>query len=129
MTKSLNKEDWKEGWEHSVHISIDEVRKLSSNEIIEKIKQLNNPNSPVWAALWSVLGERKERDIGLQLIEVLKEYTVPADFIKRAHCSMAIFKIFDIENLILSNLITGPSNDFNLNYFKLGIKRLQEITG
>ncbi len=129
MDKVFNHENWREGWGNSVDISKEEIRKFSSKEILEKIKLFTNYYSPVWIAMLAVLEERKEPEVGRELIEFLRTCTGESDFTKREHLVQSIFKIFNIDNLILSTLITGPSNDFSINYFKLGIRRLLEIIG
>ena len=126
----VNSEDWHEGWEYSVTLAIAEMRKFSSAELLEKIKVGNDPSEIVNVAMWMVIEERKERNIGFQIVELLQGVAIPSDFMKRERCVSAIFKIFEIENLSLHTLITGPSNnDFNMSYFKLGIRRLKEIIG
>lgn len=123
--KKRTEENWKKGFEEAADAYIKEIKAKSSNEIIKEIKIFNNPYDPKWIAMWVILRERKERDIGLELINVLESYDHPTDFIKREHCVQAIFEIYEIDDLALSTLITGPSNDFNMNYFKLGVKFLK----
>ncbi|MDQ6755844.1 MAG: hypothetical protein M3004_02820 [Bacteroidota bacterium] len=126
--KHRSEEDWKEGFEQAADLYINEIKKQPSDEIIAEIRKLNNPYDPKWVAMWSILGERKERAIGFKLINILESYDNAASFIKREHCVQAIFKILEINDFALSILITGPTNDFNLNYFKLGIKLLKKYS-
>lgn len=122
-----NRIDWKEKWEQQADTYSERYHDVPDKEIIVRIQALNDPYSPEWVALWNVLAGRKDTSTGHRLIQLLATYDQKNEFLKRVHCLKAIFKIFDIENMPLQHLISGPSNDFNENYFRLGMKTLESL--
>jgi hypothetical protein len=127
MKIKLNEESWRNSYGDSVEFYMKKNINYTSNEILDLILKNNDPYKPEWLSFWIVLEQRKEKEIVIKLLKVLESYINPVEFTQRSHCLKTIFGISGINNASLSTLITGPSNDFNINYFKLGIRQIRML--